>query len=126
MWPFILTRTLTLEKPIVASKHDVLNFLHDPDRVIGNNAVMVSFVQDSSLYTVTERLPLVGPWAARTKLRSRWTKMTDGCDVEVHGNLGTRISNELRVLELISPEGTVLYYERMVVKVQCRFIIEPF
>jgi hypothetical protein len=121
MWPFILTRTLTLEKSIIASKSDVLNFLHDPYRVIANNAVMVSFVQDASdpsLYIVTERLPLIGSWATHTKFKSRWTKLTNGCDVEVYANFGTRLSNELRVRELDSREGTVVYYERVVAKVQ--------
>ena len=52
--------------------------------------------------------------------------MTDGCDVEVYANLGTRLGNELRVRELDSPEGTVLYYERVVAKVQRRFVVELF
>ena len=126
MWPFILTRTLTLEKPIVASKSDVLSILHDPKRVLANNAMAVSVVQDASdpsMYTVTDRLPLIGSWGTHTTIRSRWTKMTDGCDVEVYANLWTRLSNELRVRELDSPEGTVLYYERVVVKVQCRTLL---
>jgi hypothetical protein len=50
--------------------------------------------------------------------------MTDGCDVEVYANLWTRGFNEMRVRELDSPEGTVLYYERVVIKVHCRFIVE--
>jgi hypothetical protein len=126
MWPFILTRTLTSEKPIVASKSDVLSILHDPKRVLANNDMAVSVVQDASnpsLYTVTERLPLIGSWATHTTIKSRWTKTTDGCDVEVYANLWTRLSNELRVRELDSPEGTVLYYERVVVKVHCRTLL---
>lgn len=129
MWPFILTRTLSLEKPIVASKRDVLSFLHDPKRVLDNNAMAVSVVQDASdpsLYTVTDRLPLIGSWSTHTTIKSRWTKTTDGCDVEVYANLWTRLSNELRVRELDSTEGTVLYYERVVVKVQCRTDSNPF
>ena len=121
MWPFILTRTLTLEKTIVASKSDVLNILHDPKRVLDNNDMAVSVVQDASdpsLYTVTDRLPLIGSWTTHTTIKSRWTKTTDGCDVEVYANLWTRVFNELRVRELDSAEGTVLYYERVVVKVQ--------
>jgi hypothetical protein len=128
MWPFILTRTLTLEKPIVASKSDVLNILHDPKRVLDNNNMAVSVVQDASdpsLYTVTDRLSLIGSWAIHTKFKTRWTKTADGCDVEVYANLWTRLFNEMRVRELDSSEGTVLYYERVVVKVQCRFIVEP-
>lgn len=85
------------------------------------NAMAVSVVQDAddpSLYTVTDRLPLIGSWATQTTIRSRWTKTTDGSDVEVYAGLWTRLSNELRVRELDSPEGTVLYYEKVVVKVQ--------
>ena len=121
MWPFILTRTLTLEKPIVAAKSDVLNILHNPKLVLDNNDMAVSVVQDDSdpsLYTVTDRLPLIGSWTTHTTIKSRWTKTTDGCDVEVYANLWTRLFNELRVRELDSAEGTVLYYERVVVKVQ--------
>jgi len=119
MWPFILTRTLTLEKPIVASKSDVLSILHDPQKVLANNAMAVSVVQDASdpsWYTVTDRLPLIGSWATHTTIRSRWTKTPDGCDVEVYANLWTRLSNELRVRELEGSEGTVLYYEKVIVK----------
>lgn len=126
MWPFILTRTLTMEKPIVASKSDVLSILHDPKRVLANNAMAVSVVQDASdpsLYTITDRLPLIGSWGTHTTIKSRWTKTTNGCDVEVYANLWTRVSNELGVRELDSPEGTVLYYEKVVVKVQ---YVEPF
>ena len=127
MWPFILTRTLTLEKPIVAKKSDVLSILHDPKRVLDINAMAVSVVQDASdpsLYTVTECLPIIGSWTTHTTFKSRWTKTTDGCDVEVYANFWTRLTNELRVRELDSPEGTVLYYERVLVKVQCRIIVE--
>jgi len=119
MWPLILTRTLTLEKPIVASKSDVLSILQDPKRVLANNDMAVSVVQDASdpsLYTVTDRLPLIGSWSTHTTIKSRWTETTDGCDVEVYANLWTRLHNELRVRELDSPEGTVLYYEKVVVK----------
>jgi len=127
MWPFILTRTLTFEKPIIASKSDVLNFLQDPKRVLDNNDKAVSVVQDASdpsLYTVTERLPLIGSWSTHTRFKSRWTKTTDGCDVEVYANLWTRGFNEMRVRELDSPEGTVLYYERVVIK--GLFLFMPF
>ena len=129
MWPFILTRTLTLEKPIVAKKSDVLSILHDPKQVLDINAMAVSVVQDASdlsLYTVTDRLPLIGSWTTHTTFKSRWTKTTDGCDIEVYANLWTRSTNELRVRELDSPEGTVLYYEKVVVKVQCRTILPCF
>ena len=121
MWPFILTRTLTLEKRIVASKSDVLNILHDPKRVLDTNAMAVSVVQDASdpsLYTVTDRLPLIGSWSTHTTIKSRWTKTTDGCDVEVFASFWTRLSSELRVRELDSPEGTVLFYEKVIVKVR--------
>jgi hypothetical protein len=110
-----------MEKPIVASRSDVLSILHDPKQVLANNAMAVSVVQDASdpsLYTVTERLPLIGSWGTHTTIKSRWTKTTDGCDIEVYASLWTRLSNELGVRELDSPEGTVLYYERVVVKVQ--------
>ena len=123
MWPFILTRTLTLEKSIVASKSDVLSILHDPKRVLDHNAMAVSVVQDASdpsLYTVTDRLPLIGSLSTHTTIKSRWTKTADGCDVEVYANLWTRLSNELRVRELDPQEGTVLYYEKVIVKVQRR------
>lgn len=86
----------------------------------------VSVVQDASdpsLYTVTDRLPLIGSWSTHTTVKSRWTKTADGCDVEVYANLWTRASNELRVRELDSSEGTVVYYERVVVKVQCRTLL---
>jgi hypothetical protein len=123
MWPFILTRTLTLEKPIVASKSDVLSILHDPQRVLANNAMAVSVVQDASdpsWYTVTDRLPLIGLWTTHTTIRTRWTKTPDGCDVEVYANLWTRLDNQLRVRELESSEGTALYHEKVVVKVHAR------
>ena len=126
MWPFILTRTLTFEKPIVASKSDVLSILHDPQKVLANNAMIVSVVQDASdpsWYTVTERLPLIGSWATHTTIRSRWTKTPDGCNVEVYANLWTRASNELRVRELGSSEGTVLFYEKVVVKVHAQKLL---
>jgi len=118
-----------MEKPIVASKSDVLSILHDPKRVLANNAMAVSVVQDASdpsLYTITDRLPLIGSWGTHTTIKSRWTKTTDGCDVEVYANLWTRLSNQLGVRELDSPEpeGTVLYYERVVVK--GLFLFMPF
>ena len=129
MWPFILTRTLTLEKSIVASKSDVLSILHDPKRVLDHNAMAVSVVQvtsDPSLYTVTDWLPLIGSWSTHTTTKSRWTKTADGCNVEVYANLWTRLSDELRVRELDTQEGTVLYYEKVIVKVQCRTLLLVF
>jgi len=95
--------------------------------MLANNAMAVSVVQDASdpsLYTVTERLPLIGSWTTHTTAKSRWTKTTDGSDIEVYANLGTRLSNELRVRELDSPEGTVLYHERVVVK--ALFLFMPY
>jgi hypothetical protein len=120
MWPFILTRTLTSEKHIVASKSDVLSILHDPQKVLAHNDMAVSVVQhpsEPSWYTITDRLPLIGSWATHTTTRTRWTTTPDGCDVEVYANLWTRVDNELRVRDLESSEGTVVYYEKVVVKV---------
>jgi len=130
MWPFILTHTITLEKAIAASRSDVLKILHDPQQVLANNPMVVSVVQDNSepsWYTVTERIPLVGSWATHTRFRTQWMQSTDGCDVEVHAALWTRLKNELRVRELNaeeSSEGTVLLHEQVVV--QGLFLFFPF
>ena len=121
MWPFILTRTITLEKTIAASRSDVLKILHDPQQVLANNPMVVSVVQDNSepsWYTVTERIPLVGSWATHTKFRTQWMQSMDGCDVEVHAALWTRLKNEMRVRELNAEEGSVLLHEQVVVQVK--------
>jgi len=131
MWPFILTRTLSSEKTIVASRSDVLKILHDPQQVLAHNPMVVSVVQDASnpsCYTITDRIPLVGSWAIHSTFKSKWKKVTDGCDVEVDAGLYTRLKNELRVRELnegeSSLEGTVLYFEK--VEVQALFFSLPF
>jgi len=127
MWPFILTRTIWTEKTIVAPKSDVLKILHNPHQVVAHNAMVVNIVQDASdpsWYTITDRLPLIGPWFTYTTIRTQWKKTTDGCDVEVYASLFTRLKNELRVRELDGEEssggGTVLLYEKVIVKVHIK------
>jgi len=127
MWPFILTRTIITERPILASKNDLLKILHDPQQVLAHNAMVVSVVQDASdpsWYTVTDRLSVIGSWTTHTTARSKWTETTDGCDIEVYADLWTRSKVEIRVREVESSEGTVLFHERVVVK--GLFIFIPF
>ena len=126
MWPFILTRTVELEKTIVASKTDVLAILQNPDQLYAQNVMIMSVVQDASdpsWYTITDRLPLIGSWATHTTVRTQFIKTTDGCDTEVHANLWTRTSGQLRVRELESSEGTVLLSEKTVVKVHTKGLL---
>lgn len=120
MWPFILTRTIITEKAIAAPKNDLLKILHDPQKVLAHNAMVVSVVQDASdpsWYTVTDRLSLIGSWTTHTTARSQWKETADGCDIEVYADLWTRSKVELRAREVESSEGSVLFYEKVVIKV---------
>lgn len=127
MWPFILSRIVTMDKTIIASKSDVLSILHDPHQVIAQNAMFVSIVQDPSdpsWYTLNERLPLIGSWTIPTTIKTQWKETADGCDIEVYANLWTRCSNKFRVDTKESSEGTVLLTEKVVVK--GLFIFMPY
>ena len=60
MWPFILTRTVTLQRKIQASKAEVLAIIQNPDEALRLSPLQLSVVQDDkdpAWYTITDRLP---------------------------------------------------------------------
>jgi hypothetical protein len=63
MWPFILTRSVTLQRKIQASKEEVLGIVQDPDEALRLSPLVFSVIRDDkdpAWYTVTERLPILG------------------------------------------------------------------
>jgi len=126
MWPFILTRSVTLHKNIQASKAEALSVIQDPEEILRLNSLATSVVQDDkdpAWYTVTERLPILGGlFESSTKYRCRWEKVEGGADADVYAAAGVRLKNEMRVLD--SEEGGVEYREVVVVK--SPFFLMPY
>jgi hypothetical protein len=126
MWPFILTRSVTLHKNIQASKAEALSVVQDPEEILRLNSLATSVVQDvkdPAWYTVTERLPILGGlFESSTKYRCRWEKVEGGADADVYAAAGVRLKNEMRVLD--SEEGGVKYHEVVVVKAP--FFLMPY
>jgi hypothetical protein len=123
MWPFILTRSVTLQRKIQASKAEVLGIVQNPDEVLGLSPLVLSVIQDDkdpAWYTITERLPILGGlYESSTTFRCKWEKVENGVDVEVFAGMGTHLKNEMRVLD--SEEGEVKFQEVVVMKVSlCR------
>lgn len=121
MWPFILTRSVTLQRKIQASKAEVLDIVQDPDEALRLSPLVFSVIRDDkdpAWYTVTERLPILGGfYESSTTFRCRWEKAEGGADVEVLAGAGTRLKSEMRVLDSEEGEGEVVFQEALVVKV---------
>jgi len=119
MWPFILTRSVTFQRKIQASKAEVLSVVQDPDEVLRLSPLVFSVIpddKDPAWYTLTERLPILGGfYESSTTLRCRWEKVEGGANVEVLAGVGTCLKSEMRVLD--SEEGEVEFQEALVVKV---------
>lgn len=125
MWPFIISRSVHLQRSIRASASDVLNILQNPDTLFRLSPLVVAVTPDPvrpSSFTVTEKLPILGYFESSTTFKCDMNVMADGFIAEVDANAGTSLRNQLTVVE--QSDGTVLVSENIVVKGVCIFM--PF
>ncbi|KJA29179.1 hypothetical protein HYPSUDRAFT_32554 [Hypholoma sublateritium FD-334 SS-4] len=132
MWPFFLTREVTITKRLATSKEEVLAVLR-PDTVLRTNPILTSVVPDvaddaagpageARWYTIVEKVPLVGRLDTSTSFRCQWTDVADGVDMEVFAGAGTRLTTRLRVTPVDG--GEVEYSDH--VTFQGLFLLMPF
>ena len=121
MWPFILTRSINLQRRIKASKAEVLSIVQDPDEVLRMGPLAFSVIQDDhdpAWYTITDRLPILGGlYESTTSFRCRWVNVENGADVDVFAGVGTQMQNKMRVVNMDSEEEEVEFQEILVVQV---------
>jgi len=121
MWPFILTRSINLQRKIKASKAEVLSIVQDPDEVLRLGPLVFSVIRDDkdpAWYTITDRLPILGGlYESTTTFQCKWANVEDGADVEVFAGVGTHMQNKMRVVDTDSEEEEVEFQEILVVQV---------
>ncbi|KAF8078561.1 S-adenosyl-L-methionine-dependent methyltransferase [Lyophyllum atratum] len=100
VWPFTLTRTVSFRKNIHASPEAVLRLLHDINVLFAVNPLITHITPDpsnSSAYTVTDRLVVLGYFKTETKYKCWLHLRDDGLDTDVLAGLGTRLKGRYRV-----------------------------
>ncbi|KAL1670621.1 hypothetical protein GGF50DRAFT_122174 [Schizophyllum commune] len=124
-WPLVLTRTVTSTTPINAPTDAVLQYLHDPDRMIsGGSLVIVRRVDPSNplKYTITDKLDVLGLWSSTTTYDALFEPKDEGTDVTVNAPMGTRLQQRWRVRG--KDEGSAEMTEE--VEVQALFFFMPY
>ena len=122
MWPFIISRSVHLQRSIQAPAIDVLNILQNPDTLFWLSPLIVAVTPDPvrpSSFTITEKLPILGYFESFTTFKCDLNIMADGFIAEVDANAGTSFRNQFTVVEQL--DGTVLVSENIVVKVSSSF-----
>lgn len=122
MWPFIISRSVHLQRSIRAPASDVLNILQNPDTLFWLSPLIVTVTPDPvrpSSFTITEKLPILGYFESFTTFKCDLNIMADGFIAEVDANAGTSFRNQFTVVEQL--DGTVLVSENIVVKVSSSF-----
>ncbi|KAF8912719.1 hypothetical protein CPB84DRAFT_1742213 [Gymnopilus junonius] len=127
MWPFILTRSVTLSKSIPTTKARLLNILHDPHQALRTSPLITSLDQDPDSpewYTLTEKVPLLGGTFVQTnQLKVHYVRTEDGYNAEVLTTAWTHLNSEARARE-VGGEDQVVFEEKLTV--QGLFFLMPF
>ncbi|RDB28506.1 Erythromycin 3''-O-methyltransferase [Hypsizygus marmoreus] len=100
VWPLTIARSVSVSKAIHAPVETVIALLHDTDVLFSLNPLILSVNVDPSnpsVYSVTDRLVLLGCFNTQTKYQCTLTKCKDGLDSNVTANLGTRLKSHYRV-----------------------------
>ncbi|KAI5828992.1 S-adenosyl-L-methionine-dependent methyltransferase [Schizophyllum commune Tattone D] len=124
-WPLVLTRTVSSTTPINAPTDDVLQYLHDPDRMISGGSLVIDRKVDPSnplKYTITDKLDVLGLWSSTTTYDALFEPKDEGTDVTVNAPMGTRLQQRWRVRG--KDEGSAEMTEE--VEVQALFFFMPY
>ena len=111
MSPFTVSREFTCEKEIQASYEDVLRFIQDPFKLCIQNPLITSVVKDETdpqLYTITDRLSIVGPLTTSTTYRAKIVSIEGGVTTETEAALGTRLRSRFVVERGLTNDTCVL------------------
>ncbi|KAL1697328.1 S-adenosyl-L-methionine-dependent methyltransferase [Schizophyllum commune] len=124
-WPLVLTRTVSSTTPINAPTDAVLQYLHDPDRMISGGSLVIDRKVDPSnplKYTITDKLDVLGLWSSTTTYDALFEPKDGGTDVTVNAPMGTRLQQRWRVRG--KNEGGAEMTEE--VEVQALFFFMPY
>uniref|UniRef100_D8PQU5 DUF7053 domain-containing protein n=1 Tax=Schizophyllum commune (strain H4-8 / FGSC 9210) TaxID=578458 RepID=D8PQU5_SCHCM len=124
-WPLVLTRTVSSTTPINAPTDAVIQYLHDPDRMVSGGSLVIDRKVDPSnplKYTITDKLDVLGLWSSTTTYDALFEPKDEGTDVTVNAPMGTRLQQRWRVRG--KDEGSAEMTED--VEVQALFFFMPY
>lgn len=117
-WPLTLTRTASFSRTIHALPDTVLKLIHDPNVLFSLNPLIINISVDPanpSLYTVTDRLVILGCFQTQTTYICTLLLREDGIDTEVVAGGGTRLKSFYRVKA--GENGTTEFTEQTMIEV---------
>lgn len=118
MWPFLLTRSLSFSRTIDASLDTVLQLVRDPNVLLRLSPLVMDVSIDpsnSTTYTITERLDVLGYFRTQTTFKVTLTLQEDGVDSEVLANAGTKSKSCYRVK--VGEDGKTTVTEQVTIQV---------
>ena len=93
MWSFFLSQSLTLTQAIDANSKAVIAVLHDPQVFLSLGPYVSEVIpdtSDSSQFTVTDSIPIIGSFRVRTTYKVNAEMHADGFTGRSFAGLGTK------------------------------------
>jgi hypothetical protein len=95
---FFTTKDYTYQREIQAPYETVLKIVRDPVVFSSHSLLFKSIERDTSTaepdwYTITERLPLLGPIESSLTFRAKLVPLENGLDADVDAALGTALKS---------------------------------
>ena len=93
MWSFFLSQSLTLTQAIDANSKAVIAVLHDPQVFLSLGpyvSEVIPDISDSSQFTVTDSIPIIGSFRVRTTYKVNVEMHADGFTGRSVAGLGTK------------------------------------